>query len=315
MVFLTVPGWLMHLIALHEIHIHQPLLTPIPQLICPLQEFFLMNQKATIALLLSIITLTVLNKLMHNGQALSLIIGLMSAKCIHIVFKQLCLNLNQYHEAFQHDTTLWDFKITMDPNACQDVLFRLTNICQTHTTAWAFGTYWYIDGMCPAQPVAYGSRDLLDLSVLHDVATNHAKDMLQNACKEWECTNAEEDAFCTETSIYHICVFATLAYSAMVPKLHNKIVQLMHGNICLLNDGPYIWVCLHNILFPSQDVYHAVVYGQMKKLTLKSCHNNFGTFAKKFKCLFEPMGSSISLSDLNMQWGFFFHQVLAHLSP
>jgi len=139
--------------------------------------------------------------------------------------------------------------------------------------------------------------------------------VLQNAFKEWECTNAEEDAFCTETSIYHVCAFATLAYSAMVPELNEKIVQLMHDNICLLNDGPYVWVCLHNILFPSKDIYHAVIYRQMKKLTLESCHNDFGTFAKKFKCLFEPLGSSISLSDLNMQWGFFFCQVLAHLSP
>ncbi len=76
----------------------------------------------------------------------------------------------------------------------------------------------------------------------------------------------------------------------------------MCRNISILNNGPFIWVSLYQLLFPMQGIYQAVLYNKLTWLMLDSCKNELNKFAMQFAQLSGPLNNDHSIPYLNLHW-------------
>ncbi len=182
------------------------------------------------------------------------------------------------------DTKPWKFKITNDPNKFQEILHTLKDAHQLQSQPWAHGSYWYKDGGHPHTPGTFNGEDLLDMASLHMVATKHYSQVHTNACNKWQCTEAEVHAFQTERSLYNVRIFATLVLQAISHEATEYIKVATKNNLCLLNNGPFVWVTLFQYLFLSSDIYDRVIQQQINALSMASCNNDFDKNILRSSC-------------------------------
>jgi len=171
----------------------------------------------------------------------------------------------------------------------QDVLHILEDAHQLQSQPWAYGSYWYPDGVCPHSLGSHNSKNLLEMASLNKVACHHYSDVYHQACNEWQYQEAEVHSFQMGYTLYNVHVFVALVLAAISHKVTAYIKHVTHGNIHLLNDGPFVWITLFLFLFPSGDIYDTIIHQQLCALTLASCNNNFDKYAEKFQHLFKPV--------------------------
>jgi len=124
------------------------------------------------------------------------------------------------------------------------------------------------------------------------------------ACAKWECKEAEDFAFWTDSKNYHTCIFAVLMIKSCSATLTEAIDCHIGHNIHLLNDGAFVWTTMAHIIFPHNTIFNKVVHACLSNLTLETCDNNFNLYIHCFEKLFESLGTTLSIPKLNNQWRF-----------
>jgi len=218
-------------------------------------------------------------------------------------------HLNKFDAAFKWDNNPWPFTITNNPNDFPEILYKLNDMHQHSSTSWAYGSYWYYDGVHPGTALMLGREDLLDIGHLNYVAINHADCVIKQAKLEWECIEAKKDAFMSEQSLYNVHIFAVLLLAVVALELRECIKWAAHSDVCLLNNGPFVMLSLYQLLFPMQDVYENVLCTHLKNITIATCDNNYYKYTKKFIHCFQSVGPFLSISNINVQWTAFHTQL------
>jgi len=103
--------------------------------------------------------------------------------------------------------------------------------------------------------------------------------------------------FSNGITLYNVHIFATLVMATISHEATEYIQDTTQVNLCLLNDGPFVWITLFSFLFPSHDIWNTIIHQKLSTLTLASCNNDFDKYTEKDQCFFKPVGPHLSLSQ------------------
>jgi len=118
--------------------------------------------------------------------------------------------------------------ITDKPKAFPDVLDQLITLCNCTHSSWIQGSYISIYSLHTSDKCT----DLLNLGTIHKLITSQMNligDMMRS---KWECKEAEDFAFCTNSENCHMQIFAVFAIKSCSPTLTKAIHHQIGHNIC-----------------------------------------------------------------------------------